>query len=95
MEELIPSKFFLSQNFPNPFEDSTKIKYCLPISTKANLSVYDSDNVKLRELVNKIQDTGTYEVKIENGDLPPGDYYYIMQAVNSETMTGQSITDTK
>ena len=80
MEELVPSKFFLSQNFPNPFTDETSIKYCLPVRTKVNITVYNSDGVKVKELVNKIQDAGTYEVKFENGSLSEGPYYYTIQA---------------
>jgi len=79
MEELIPSKYFLSQNFPNPFTHETKIKYCLPVRTKINLTVYNSDGIKVKELVNKIQDAGTYEVKFENGNLSAGPYYYTIQ----------------
>ena len=85
MEELLPSNFFLSQNFPNPFKDETKIKYCLPVRTKINLTVYNSDGVKVKELVNKIQDAGTYEVKLsshsgEGWNLTVGPYYYTIQA---------------
>lgn len=100
MEELLPSKFFLSQNFPNPFTDETKIKYCLPVRTKINLNVYNSDGVKVKELVNKVQDAGTYEVNFENGDLSAGPYYYTIQAndPSSSTLkgqTGQKFIETK
>jgi len=89
MEELLPSKFFLSQNFPNPFKDETKIKYCLPVRTKVNLNVYNSDGVKVKELVNKIQNAGTYEVKFENGNLSAGPYYYTIQA-NDPLLSNQT-----
>jgi hypothetical protein len=105
MEELIPSKYFLSQNFPNPFTDETKIKYCLPIRTKVNLTVYNSDGVKVKELVNKIQEAGTYEVKLsshsgEGRNLIAGPYYYTIQAndLSSNTLkgqTGQKFIETK
>ena len=95
MEELVPSEFHLSQNFPNPFKDETKIKYCLPVKIKVNLTVFNSDGEKVKELINKTQEAGTYEVKLENGDLPAGNYYYRMQAVNSELITGQCFIETK
>ena len=102
MEELIPSKFFLSQNFPNPFKDETKIKYCLPVRTKVNITVYNSDGVKVKELVNEIQDAGTYEVKLnihsgEVRNLTPDSYYYTIQA-NDSAQKGQAVhkfTETK
>ena len=100
MEELVPSKFFLSQNFPNPFTDETKIKYCLPVRTKVNITVYNSEGVKVKELVNKIQDAGTYEVKFENGNLSAGPYYYTIQANNpaqndQKELTGEKFVETK
>ena len=105
MEELVPSKFFLSQNFPNPFTDETKIKYCVPIRTKINLTVYNSDGIKVKELVNKIQEAGTYEVKLASHfgkirNLTPGPYYYTIQANDPspnilKELAGQKFTETK
>ena len=69
MEELLPSSFFLSKNFPDPFCDKTKIKYCLPIRTKVNLSIYNLDGEKVKELINKTQDAGVYELNFKRGLL--------------------------
>ena len=87
MEEPVPSMFFLSQNYPNPFKDSTKIKYCLPVRTKVNLTVFSSDGNKMKELVNKIQEAGTYEVILNSCDLPNGNYYYRIFATDPLTNT--------
>ena len=86
MEELIPSMFYLSQNYPNPFKDSTKIKYCLPVRTKVNLTVFSSDGKKMKELVNKIQEAGSYKVKLNGCDLPSGNNYY--QILAEDPLTG-------
>lgn len=95
MEELVPSEFYLSQNFPNPFKDSTKIKYCLPVKTNVNLTVYNSDGEKVKELVNTIQEAGTYEIKLESSDLPSGYYYYRIQAVDTSTGALKPFIETK
>ena len=95
IEQLVPSKFFLSQNFPNPFTDETKIKYCLPVQTKVTLTVFNSNDEKVKELVNKLQDAGTYEVKLKDSDLPAGEYYYQMRAINAYMVTGQSFEESK
>jgi hypothetical protein len=79
-EELVPSRFYLSQNFPNPFKNSTNIKYCLPMNTKVNITVFNSEKEKVNELVNKIQEAGTYELKFERADLTAGLYFYRMLA---------------
>ena len=95
MEELIPSMFYLSQNFPNPFKDSTKIKYCLPVRTKVNFTVFSSDGKKLKELVNKIQEAGTYEIKLDSSNMPTGNYYYRILAVDPQISTRQSFVEKK
>lgn len=92
MEELVPSEFHLSQNSPNPFKDSTKIKYCLPVNTKVNITVFNSDGEKVRELVNKIQEAGTYEtiLELDEQNFPNGFYYYRFEAgsfVETKKMT--------
>jgi len=95
MHNLVPTKFLLSQNFPNPFRDETKIKYCLPFKIKVNLSVFDSSGKKVKELVNKIQEAGTYEIKLRKFDLPAGHYFYQMQVIDSEPITGQIFVSMK
>ena len=95
MEELVPTEFQLSQNFPNPFKDSTKIKYCLPVKTKVTLTVFNSDGEKVKELVNTIQEAGTYEIKLDTRDFPNGFYYCRIQAIDPLTSSGQPFIETK
>ena len=88
LSELEPSEFYLSQNYPNPFKDTTKIKYCVANRTKVLITVYDSDNEDVETLVNEIKDPGTYEVEFsasachsgEARNLSDGYYYYRMIA---------------
>lgn len=95
MEELVPSMFYLGQNFPNPCKDSTKIKYCLPLRTKVNLTIYGSDWKKMKELVNKIQEAGTYKVTLNCCDLPTGNYFYRILAVDPLTNTRELFVEMK
>jgi hypothetical protein len=81
MEELVPSEFYLSQNSPNPFRESTKIKYCLPIKSKVNLVIYNSDNKKIKKIISKVQEAGTYEIKIDSRDLLDDYYHYEFKAI--------------
>ena len=44
LEEVLfysPSSFSLEQNFPNPFNPSTRIEYQLPVSGNVLLQIYD------------------------------------------------------
>ena len=82
-----PEKFFLNQNFPNPFNPSTKISYQIQASlnpsqggTLVTLKVYDILGKEVATLVNKEQTTGTYEVNFDASNLPSGVYIYKMKA---------------
>jgi hypothetical protein len=63
---LIPTEFYLSQNYPNPFKEKTTIKYCVPYKTKVRLAVCNSDGELVEELVNEEKKAGTYEVEFTN-----------------------------
>jgi len=65
MEELVPSEFYLSQNYPNPFKDKTTIKYCVPDKTFVNLTVFDPNMSIVEELVKEVKEAGTYEVEFD------------------------------
>jgi len=95
MEEFVPSEFYLSQNFPNPFNRQTNIKYCLPVKAKVKLNLYNSDGGLVRELLNNIQEAGTYEIKLGSNDFLEGQYYYVIEAVDLSSGLKKIFNDTK
>jgi len=84
MNELIPSEFFLSQNYPNPFKEQTAIKYCVAYKTRVQITIYNIDGEVIEKLVDEEKSPGTYEVQFnvsklhsgESRDLPDGYYFY-------------------
>ena len=58
MNDLIPSEFYLSQNYPNPFRDKTTIKYCVPYKTKVKLEVFDIEGKKIKILIDEEKEAG-------------------------------------
>ncbi len=66
----------LSQNFPNPFNPTSKIKYQIARSGKVELKVYDTLGREVRTLVNEIKQPGSYEVEFNAGSLSSGVYLY-------------------
>lgn len=85
MDEIIPSDYYLSQNFPNPFKDITNIKYCLPVKSKVTLRVFNMDCEMIEQIVNDIQEADTYQVKFVGQNFSGGEYFYVMQAVDIGT----------
>lgn len=59
----IPADFHLEQNFPNPFNPSTEIRYSLPTGQHSVvLRIYDALGRQVSELVNQIQEMGQYQI---------------------------------
>jgi len=55
----IPEKYFLSQNFPNPFNPITNIKFQIKESNFVTLKVYNALGEEIATLVNKNLNPGT------------------------------------
>ena len=85
--------FNLSQNFPNPFNPSTVLKYELGIEAGVTLKVFDLRGNVIKTLVNMKQQPGSYSVIFDKGDLPSGVYFYRLR-VNTEDGT-KSFSQTK
>ena len=62
MNDLVPSEFYLSQNYPNPFSEKTTIKFCVAYKTKVKLEVFNSDGEIIKTLLDEEKEAGTYEV---------------------------------
>ena len=76
----IPVEFLLSNNFPNPFNPSTKIKYSVPLSSNVELKVYDVLGNEIETLVNEEKLVDSYEITWNAGQLPSGVYFYQLKA---------------
>lgn len=77
-ESGIPGTYELSQNFPNPFNPSTVIKYTLAGTRprKTTLVVYDLLGREVATLVSETQMPGYYKVPFDGSRLSTGVYYY-------------------
>ena len=75
----IPISFSLSQNFPNPFNPITTIRYQLPVAGNITLRLYDVLGNEIATLVDEEKSGGTYEIIFYAGNLPSGVYFYQLQ----------------
>lgn len=73
-------EYRLYQNFPNPFNPSTKIKYSLKDDEKVSLKIFNSLGEEIKMLVNEIKPAGDYEVEFNASNHPSGIYMYSIQA---------------
>jgi hypothetical protein len=72
------NKEFSIFNYPNPFNNTTKIVYTLPESGKVHLVLTDMYGKTIRVLVDEMQNAGSYTVLVDNVDynLSSGVYLY-------------------
>jgi len=77
-----PKEFKLEQNFPNPFNPTTKIQYQLPQDAKVTLKVYDILGSEVATLVNEEQEAGYKEIQFNGSNIASGMYVYRLQASN-------------
>ncbi len=75
-----PEKYFLQQNFPNPFNPSTNLEFEIPELGFVSLKVYDALGKVVRTLVNENRPAGYYNVEFDGSDLPSGVYFYRLEA---------------
>ena len=67
-EPVIPITFVLHQNFPNPFNPITTLRYDLPSNVLVTLSIYDMLGREVTQLVNTTQEAGYRSVQWDATD---------------------------
>ncbi|MCB2204197.1 T9SS type A sorting domain-containing protein [bacterium] len=75
-----PSAFVLEQNFPNPFNPSTTLRFTLPNAGDVSLEVFDALGRKVATVLDGYRHAGTYHVGFDAGDLPSGSYIAVLRS---------------
>ena len=81
----IPTVFALHQNYQNPFNPTTQIRYDLPEDALVNITIYDIMGRSIRSLVNSQQTAGyrlvRWDATNDTGEgVSAGMYIYTIQA---------------
>ena len=72
----IPDEYELHQNFPNPFNPSTTIRFDIPKSSYTKIIVYNNLGRIVSKLVNEKLNAGSYEVNWDPKSVSSGIYFY-------------------
>ena len=91
----LPGRFALEQNFPNPFNSATVIRFALPDAADVDLAIFNLAGQRVATLANGIRTAGTYTLRWDgrNDDgraLASGVYLYRL-----ETRDGQQVETRK
>jgi photosystem II stability/assembly factor-like uncharacterized protein len=79
ISNLIARVFDLKQNYPDPFNPMTKIRFDVPAGAKykpIELKVYDVLGKEIVTLVNEQLKAGQYEIEWDAASYPSGVYFY-------------------
>jgi len=68
--------FRLANNYPNPFNPSTTIRYEIAKTGFVSLKIYNSIGEEISKLVNENQVAGIYDVQFNAVGLSSGIYFY-------------------
>src|SRR5258706_8433462 len=71
-----PNSFKLFQNFPNPFNPSTYIKYQMIKDSYVQLILFDVLGRELETLINERQKAGIHKLMWDASKYPSGVYFY-------------------
>ena len=75
-EGQLATEFRLLQNFPNPFNPRTEIRFSIPQGSYTTLIVYDILGNKIATLVDETLSQGSYSAKFNATGIPSGVYIY-------------------
>ena len=64
----MPDRFDLHQNFPNPFNPDTRIRYQLPEASHVQLVIFNALGQRIKTLVDQDKDAGWYLEKWDGRD---------------------------
>jgi hypothetical protein len=82
----IPDKYKLENNYPNPFNPSTNIKFQIPEKSFTSIIVYDMIGREVMTLMNEELNAGYYNYQFNAKNLNSGIYFYAIRTENfSET----------
>ncbi|HOI30244.1 MAG TPA: T9SS type A sorting domain-containing protein [Melioribacteraceae bacterium] len=77
----IISDYKLDQNFPNPFNPTTKINYTIPKESSVTLTVFNVLGEVKSRLVNEIKPAGNHTITWEGKGNSSGIYFYRIFAI--------------
>ncbi len=82
--QIFTGNFYLSRNYPNPFNPSTTIRYEIANDGQISLIVYDVMGRKVKTLTNGYASAGQYSVVWDGRDdsgmqVSSGVYFYVIK----------------
>lgn len=72
----VPIEFSVKQNFPNPFNPTTKIEFSIPSDNNVEIKVFNVLGMEVITLLNEYRQAGTHSIEFNASNLSSGIYFY-------------------
>ena len=72
-------EYFLADNYPNPFNPSTTIKFGIPVNSFVSLKIYNSNGKEVETILNNRLSSGTYTFNWNAAGFSTGVYFYKLE----------------
>ena len=79
-ETILPEKLTLCQNFPNPFNPETSIRFTLPEKQRIRLTVYNMEGQIIERLVDGEREAGEHQILWNGSGQAAGMYFFELLA---------------
>ena len=76
----LPAEYYLSQNFPNPFNALTTFEFKIGREEQVSITIYDLHGQLIKKICDAKYRAGTYQVQFDGSELSSGFYFVQMQA---------------
>ncbi|MBI5058269.1 T9SS type A sorting domain-containing protein [candidate division KSB1 bacterium] len=83
---LVPTEYFMDQNFPNPFNPSTTIRFGVPRVSDVKIEIYDLTGRLVTTIVEGAVEPGVHSVMWDCSDCPTGMYLLRLTAPDQVLM---------
>ena len=96
----IPNNYWLSDNFPNPFNPETEIRFAIPQTSHVVVKIFNLTGAEVRTLVDEQREAGYQRVRWDGKDqhgnpVASGVYLYQLRAGDPLTGSGQGFSQVR
>jgi hypothetical protein len=86
------NSFSLDQNFPNPFNPATRIKFAIPVESNVKLIVSNLLGQEISVLVDESMNAGNHEAVWNPKNVSSGIYFYTLSVASKDNLQNYSNT---
>lgn len=84
-------EFTVSQNYPNPGKNTTKVDIIMPAADKVQFNIYNIQGKLVQNILNEYLNTGKHTITLDISALPNGIYIYKVNTTSGLYKTSKKL----